>query len=89
MKPGENNRRADVTAPLGQSARTKRFKTLELRDVTSATKKPELLEDVIAKSRHPLEEGGGPYLSSYLKRKDFARLPDMARLRGNDTQVHP
>jgi hypothetical protein len=24
-----------------------------------------------------------------MKRMDFALLPDMARLRGNDTQVHP
>jgi hypothetical protein len=44
-----------------------------------------LLEDVTAKSRHPLEEGE-PCLSNYLKRNVFAPLPDMARLRGNDTQ---
>ena len=35
---------------------------------------------------HPLEEGD-PCIFNYLKRMDFAPLPDMTRLRGNDTQV--
>ena len=40
--------------------------------------------DVAAKSRHPLEEGDS-CLFNALKRMEFAPLPDMARLRGNDT----
>jgi hypothetical protein len=35
--------------------------------------------EVTAKSRHPLEEGDF-CLFNYLKRMDFAPLPDMARL---------
>jgi hypothetical protein len=43
------------------------------------------IQDVTAKSRHPLEKGD-PCLFNYLIRMDFAPLPDMARLRGNDNQ---
>jgi hypothetical protein len=43
---------------------------------------------VTAKARrHPFEEGD-TCLFNYPKRMDFAPLPDMARLRGNDAQVH-
>ncbi len=34
----------------------------------------------------PLKKGIHAFFN-YLKRVDFAPLPDMARLRGNDTQV--
>jgi hypothetical protein len=47
---------------------------------------PQGYQDVTAKNRHPLEEGD-PCLFNHLKRMDFAPLPDMARLRGNDTQA--
>jgi len=44
------------------------------------------LYDVTAKVAIPLKKGSHAFFN-YLKRMDFAPLPDMARLRGNDTQV--